>query len=384
MDGGWEVRNTRALALVVLTLGLVCGRGLAQTGGPSPGPCPIFHGACDVPPLESIRMVDALTGWAVTHGYDASLLLRTTDGGVHWKDVTPLSAAGQKINVRAVYALTSLIAWAGSFHTVDGGETWRPVVLPARGGMGTLHFINASEGWMLSLGAAAMGSVEAYVYRSTDEGENWIEVASAESQDVGSGLPFSGVKGSITFLNATTGWITGGHGIAPNVFFLYKTRDAGRTWQEQKLPLPPEATSRWSSWTYPPKFFTSHRGILPVFFSYNYDVGGAWVILFYITHDGGATWTHTGPVSVGQWGNPYDFVDMDHGWASDGGALYTTMNGGHQWQAMHPTQPFADIKQLDFMSPQFGWAITKISPYLLKTVDGGRTWTPMPYTISGK
>ena len=42
-------------------------------------------------------MVDAKTGWALTHGENGDSLLRTTDGAIHWKDVTPLDSSKRKI-----------------------------------------------------------------------------------------------------------------------------------------------------------------------------------------------------------------------------------------------------------------------------------------------
>jgi photosystem II stability/assembly factor-like uncharacterized protein len=332
-------------------------------------------------------MINSQAGWAVTYGYDANVLLQTSDGGSDWKDVTPSSVQ----RIFGLYAPTALTAWVGPFRTVDGGGTWKQGAIPAHGGIRSIHFINARDGWLLALGEALMGSVEAFVYRSTDGGENWILVARADfhNGDSGSsgsrGLPLYGSKSDITFLSATTGWITGGHGIVPNWLYLYITRDAGRTWRQQKLPPPPQMTPRWFSWTYPPKFFTSRNGILPVFLSP--EESSAPVIVFYVTHDGGGTWTPTRPVSVVKWSSagwlvPYSFPDMDNGWVSDGDTLFATRDGGRQWTAIQPAQPFADVKQIDFVSPQIGFAVSKISPYLQKTLDGGRTWRAVNYTIS--
>ena len=49
--------------------------------------------------------------------------------------------------------------------------------------------------------------------------------------------------------------------------------------------------------------------------------------------------------------------------------------GGRNWTTLQPAGPFADVKQLEFVSSQIGWALRRISPYLIKTLDGGRTWT---------
>jgi photosystem II stability/assembly factor-like uncharacterized protein len=70
---------------------------------------------------------------------------------------------------------------------------------------------------------------------------------------------------------------------------------------------------------------------------------------------------------------------MNHGWVTDGDVLYVTTDGGSHWTTIPPTPPFANVKQIDFVSPQLGWAVTPTS--LLKTEDGGSTWTPVVYTI---
>jgi len=141
----------------------------------------------------------------------------------------------------------------------------------------------------------------------------------------------------------------------------------------------------WNAVTRPPTFFTPRDGILPV----DYDVRNesglkaiAAVVVFYATHDGGTTWTYTTPVSV-TLGNGLStsFADAKHGWVTDGTALHATRDAGHQWTTIQPASIFADVKQLDFISPRVGWAVKQTSPVLLKTLDGGHTWVPVPYIV---
>jgi photosystem II stability/assembly factor-like uncharacterized protein len=247
------------------------------------------------------------------------------------------------------------------------------------------------------------GNVEVNIYRSTDGGETWIRVASACIQsspickntpdNENSGLPLHGNKVDITFLSTTTGWVTG--------TILYVTHDSGRTWREQKLPLPTTVTSSWEGEYSPPTFFTAKDGIMPVFYVSGQSTSSATLAVFYATDDGGTTWRHTVPVSITKgylncWHytcpryRPSSFADMSHGWMTDGGALYMTNDGGRQWPAVR-LPLFGDVKQLDFTSPEVGWAVRITAaygggkptfPFLLKTLDGGRTWSPVTYTIS--
>jgi photosystem II stability/assembly factor-like uncharacterized protein len=71
---------------------------------------------------------------------------------------------------------------------------------------------------------------------------------------------------------------------------------------------------------------------------------------------------------------------MNHGWIADGDTLYVTIDSGRQWTTIRSTS-FPGAKQLDFISPQVGWAVAREVPFLLKTLDGGRTWFAVTYTI---
>lgn len=138
----------------------------------------------------------------------------------------------------------------------------------------------------------------------------------------------------------------------------------------------------------PPTFFSPRDGVLPVSISYSikneYCESGRTVVVFYATHDGGATWVYTTPVMVttGNHEPPSSFADMNHGWVTEGNVLYRTTDGGRRWTQILLPSLFADTKQLDFISPQVGWATRETAPFLLKTVDGGHTWAPAIYTIS--
>jgi photosystem II stability/assembly factor-like uncharacterized protein len=368
----------RALAFVLATLLL----GLASR--------PI-HGQMreeDNPALKALYMVDGQTGWAAT--VTGGRLLRSTDGGTNWNDVTPLNSSGQKIWVLDIItALSSLIAWVipgGTnastateiFRTIDGGHTWRSATIPAPA-VEWISFINPREGWLLAFLGAAAGSEAVEIYRSTDGGETWISVGPL------SGLPFGGDKSAITFLNSTTGWITGAT-LQYDTLYLYVTHDSGRTWRKQDMPLPRELTSHWRGRLQPlPKFFTARDGILPIFYEIyagpndSLRPTGEMVVAIYATHDSGTTWTYSSVKRVNGF-SLISFADMNHGWLMNGSDLYVTSDGGRRWTTIHPRHLPVGVIQLDFISPVVGWARGQI-PSLHKTLDGGLTWAPLPYRI---
>ncbi len=199
------MRATWAIVIATLTLGLV--------SRPTHGQ--ILQNGASV--LEKIHMVDAQSGWAIFNDYrlPAIAVLVTTDGGTHWRDVTPPNSSGQRVAALDVAALSSPVAWVTRIitnsttlnytseilRTADGGRTWKSAAIPAPS-VTWITFINPREGWLIAFLVAALGANEfADIYRSTDGGETWSKAA------MSSGLPY-GVKRSITFLNSAAGWIT--------------------------------------------------------------------------------------------------------------------------------------------------------------------------------
>ncbi len=341
-------------------------------------------------PITSIHMVDATTGWAVTD----HAVLRTTDGGTSWQDVTPPHASSAFINGAAVAVLDASTVWVGAalpdgsatqvFHTSNAGQTWQETTV--RRGMSTgveITFIDATDGWMLvGLGAAA-GSEAVAIYRTTYGGETWTKISSTKPPDntTPGALPFGGDKNGLSFLNSSTGWATG---TEPAAFpWLYITHDGGRTWQHQSLRLPPNQASAELSIT-PPTFFNATEGILPV----NGLSAGSEIVRgsdIYITHDGGASWHSTSLLATNA--SSVDFIDVNHGWVTDGTTLYMTSDGGQHWAKIFAgatTNTMPKFQQLDFVSSKVGWAIGYTDAgamFLLRTVDGGQMWTRVNYIV---
>jgi photosystem II stability/assembly factor-like uncharacterized protein len=327
--------------------------------------------------IEALWMSDASTGWARTTTHQ---ILRTTDGGQSWQDVTPpytISSPGQF--PPAFTSLGGNMAWVavseqlpnGSlagvvFRTTNGGQSWQQATLStSQLGASQVQFVNAQDGWVLSSPAGgAAGSEPVTLFRTTDGGQTWSLVARAPGA-----LPSQGIKSGMGWISATTGWITGS--IArPNTVYLYRTQDGGLTWQQQSLPssFPIPATL-------PPVFFSATEGLLPVTLST--PQGASFAV--YATHDAGATWSSSTPLAAmtGAW----DFLTMQQGWVvgANGATLNETSDGGQHWTAMTPGANFQHISQLDFASAQEGWAVSAPpngAPLLLKTSDGGQTWVP--------
>lgn len=357
--------------------------------------------------LGSLQMFDARTGWAiVTEGGGGAgargaigSVVRTTDGGLSWKDVTPQPPPGRQFRqgVMNVQALTRTDAWlladlvplgwdgrqrgqSAIYRTADGGRTWGYVPLSEGTGW-VMDFLNHRDGWSVaeepSRDPDRAAPVRYGVRRTADGGRTWTTIGHVE---------VSGSPTRIVFLNVATGWIVGS---SPAGIDLLVTRDGGRTWRRPDLPVPPEAGRlRWGARA--PDLLTSRGGILSVLL----DSSRGSVVLFYVSQDSGRTWASSAPLTLpdvpsrsggiilGYWGST--FVDLNHGWVTDGEAVYATRDGGRHWTKIRPRLPFdRSFTGLEFVSPTTGWAVSMLmeKPFLWRTVDGGCSWTDVPYVV---
>jgi photosystem II stability/assembly factor-like uncharacterized protein len=138
----------------------------------------------------------------------------------------------------------------------------------------------------------------------------------------------------------------------------------------------------------PPTFFSTTDGLLPVLFHVNSSDQG---LVMYATHDGGATWSESKPLLTYIYQSsgsdetlaPLSPVDMNSTWVvpNTGTPLYTTSDAGQHWITI--TAPTGTkIHAISFVSSLVG-AIDRSdfnTSSVLKTTDGGRTWTEVFHT----
>lgn len=91
------------------------------------------------------------------------------------------------------------------------------------------------------------------------------------------------------------------------------------------------------------------------------------------------------------WLHAVSFVDERRGWAAGGkGALLSTADGGATWESRRPPTEDA-LRDVFFHDAETGWLVCERSifklteggepvSYLLKTADGGRTWSRVEVT----
>jgi hypothetical protein len=256
--------------------------------------------------------------------------------------------------------------------TTNAGTSWQQSDLPGCVGAYEISFATPSDGYALG------GWPPTTLYSTTDGGSDWTQVGK---------VPFTG---PIDFSSQDVGWGVGtgnapsGSGAYPYPYgsVLYRTVDAGRTWNAVSLPAvrePGIESVRYGE----PQLFGSDTVVVPAL---ALNGQGSVVPVVDVSLDGGITWhTVTTPAARGTVFNSPEklqeeallsAVSPDHWIVGVGGDLYATTNGGDSWTLL--SMAFAHsgeaIDTVHFASADSGWVTTSTSR-LYATADGGRNWT---------
>lgn len=393
-------------------------------------PGPVFAPTLIIPTLQvgydtipaTIKMMDAQNGWGILlmpfgvlrpgiqtdpfltrpEGY----ILRTTDGGNTWRNVTPPTGA---YSTQGFFALDANTAWASDnifccnkvtatrlWHTKDGGKTWQasqPIsfesgrfnefYVPVQ-----IQFVDQNTGWLLAAPEAGMDySLRSNLYGTTDGGETWTYITELVNC----------WNGGLAFIDPTTGWygtscISGGKTMRPfNDQFseggwnVRQTSDGGTSFFfETLIPLPSDLQKRAST---NPEVDCGERRVITFT---SEAVGIEWecrvysglgiykeVGYFSFTADLGQTWKTWEPT-----GNEY-FINSTTGWRLLApGQLQQTTDGGSSWTTIKVVE--WENAQFDFIDKRQGWAIASNgdATALLHTADGGRTWAEINPVIA--
>jgi photosystem II stability/assembly factor-like uncharacterized protein len=172
--------------------------------------------ATDTFELSSLFFVDANNGFAGGRKNNFQALLKTDDNGSTWTDITPNPSSVDFI--ACVYFVSPQTGFASDgyslYKTINGGTSWATET-PAFV-IQDLHFDNLSDG----IAAGNDGSSLAVVMKTTDGGQSWNNLLSAQNPNL-----FVNSFGKLDV-------------VSPTVFFtsmqftnnLYRTLDAGLTW----------------------------------------------------------------------------------------------------------------------------------------------------------
>ncbi len=352
--------------------------------------------------IHAIQMSDANQGWAVGGLAEyGDHVLRTSDGGLTWQDVTPPEPAavpGDAEKMATAFFIDAATGWViyhsvareselGStelavWHTFDAGRTWHwsgPLSVDFVGSSfnpAYLDFSTAQSGWIMArLGGVGMHKYPVYLFATNDGGAHWNRLID----------PYESVylqscqKTGMRFAFELTGWVTIASCPIEGAEVVV-TRDGGATWDEIRLPAPeeqPDLFDQSSCESHSPMLFSSSHGALAVSCLRWEDDERIEDHYVYVSEDGGETWqTHRNP------GGPLLFLNPEHVWslARD---IQVSQDGGQTWTKV---KTVSWDGQFSFVSEQLGWAVarneTEIA--LVKTEDGGQSWLIIEPTISAE
>jgi photosystem II stability/assembly factor-like uncharacterized protein len=333
--------------------------------------------------LDDLDMISADIGWS-----SGEQILRTADGGRTWHRVTPPNPACAS----AVRPLGADEVWAAGgpldgsnddtpgpitvCHTTDAGHTWQVHTFPAVGDVATIAAVGRRDVWIETEVANGMhGDSTIGLYRSTDAGANWSEVA-ASSGDTPGRPDFGGLGAAcardVAFATASTGWSVGGcaqgsgpYGDLPR--FFQSSTDGGTHWTQP--PLPPAYASLVNGpdgdATFSDPTFAGSDGLV-------IGRAGTTVVLF-TTADTGRTWTtHQAPPLPQNANLDIDVVNPQVVLAGATGPLSQTTDAGRTWHPV-PVPPTSTQWGADFVNANLGFLYDGST--LATTTDDGAHWS---------
>jgi len=256
-------------------------------------------------------------------------------------------------------------------HTPDGGETWQRQFSASGAYLRCVGFANERVGWVGSL------TEPTRLFHTSDGGASWALVDNLPPDAPPAICGLSIVSERVVYGSGTN--------FPDRPAGVVKTVDGGATWTA--MDLGEHATLLVDIF-----FRDEQRG---------WVVGGKAdvpnpdredvtpVVLF--TEDGGQTWENRlagadGELPKGEWGWKIQFLDDEVGFVSleneTDGAILKTVDGGRTWtrKPVNDPQDNANLEGIGFVDDKLGWTggwgdKNFEGGFTSETRDGGETWT---------
>jgi photosystem II stability/assembly factor-like uncharacterized protein len=265
---------------------------------------------------------------------------------------------------RNVYLMSVLsVAVVLTFHHPSSAQVtsltpvWQTQPSGTTNSLNDVYFYNANEGWIT--GADTL-------LKTTNGGLTWLAVNSGVD-------PTSG-HNSVRFLDQNIGWVGG-------LRSVIRTVDAGSNWEgvQYSASLDPD---------------TFRNALFPVSPNVAWAVGAKAIITEFSAETSIAHWRYTfqsdGSIVEDAWYNRNDakhfgdlltdvcFVDPNNGWSVGIGGRITHITNANSSLPVFTDQTFDEklaLNGIQMFNEKVGW-IVGTDGVILKTVNGGNTWTP--------
>lgn len=228
-----------------------------------------------------VRMLSTNEIWALGHihpgGKHQTRLTRSLDGGETWSDLL----VGKVGRADRLHCPNPLDRWVlggtdGSYHSANGGATWRLINWGAQAWIRDIVFPGDESPGLVgyAVGVLRAKPEAGCVLKTEDGGVKWLPLA----------LPATATNAltSACFINSREGWVGGRDGL------VLHTADGGTTWDARSVPVRQHISSL--------AMFASGRGWAGVRLGFE---GGKFIHdwTLFSTRDGGRSWQ---PVLGGQ------------------------------------------------------------------------------------
>lgn len=281
-------------------------------------------------------------GWGSLVGAQASIHLKSTDGGATWTYLQQSDANKTYDNMYDLYfkdANTGIAVGGYVVKTTDGGTTWAPINIPSGAqlkylyGSGDVLIASTNDGMFLS---------------STNFGTTWKLLTNIPSFTVN----------TIFAVNDNVIYAGGSNGA------MLKSIDGGKNWTGSYQRV------------------QNNSQAIQGFYFVNENVGYSANSYSMIakTIDGGTTWTSVLDASTSATKSLYGakFINENLGFVvgkdtTNVDIIYKTTNGGTSWTSIKK-QISANLKGVAFFDAQKGIVVGE-KLKAMYTIDGGTTWT---------
>ncbi|MGH9949545.1 MAG: WD40/YVTN/BNR-like repeat-containing protein [Pyrinomonadaceae bacterium] len=277
----------------------------------------------DIKPVLKFFFIDPKTGFAVSDLWNnnrrSNTILKTPDGGKTWKEVLQVPSPIYSVVFSNQTNGVVSARWLPLYVTKDAGQTWQEA---GKEPNNENEFLAVNHGvkYIAFLSEKKVVGYGDGIWSSVDLGRTW-------ENEVDSGATEGGVFGA-SFVDENNGWIVGGSSQ------LWRMTD-GNKWERVEVPENLLEGDKKQFTFYRASFINANEGWISCHNSFPRDI------------------------SVGK--------------------ILHTINSGKTWETVYESSDqLGDIK---FLDSKKGFALNNARD-LLRTLDGGKTWSLQPIVNS--
>jgi len=275
-------------------------------------------------PSNAVSFLDAEVGYGAGWTYDGTTVLRTLDGGATWAAMGDAPVALSTIEVLGPDTLVGLGEDA-LYTSLDGGASWQEEPFARGWYPAALGMQNQSSGWVIGYNPAS-GRV---LFRTGDAGWTWQQIATpfepaAVVPEGGDVVLAVGVPNIDALYLSPDEQHRVPELLTAQTPYLWRSIDGGNDWRPRALP----------GWT-PAQGLPTGMRIGAHGLVWLWSGTSIW-----LSADGGVTLERIAFQAVGGIAD-VSFVSASSGWLlTTGGSLYMTQDGGRIWQQIASSVSF--------------------------------------------